>query len=188
MIYEEKRVVYQNEDLLIRELHQANDENQIYKWLSDPKVLEFYEGRDVTFKMEDVKRKFFNREDEITRCMIVYQGKDIGYIQFYPINTDTSNLAEYQEIEGVYGLDQFIGESKFWNKGIGTLLVSSMVNYLFTEKMAARIIMDPMTTNERAIKCYEKCGFRKVKVLSKQMLHEGEYRDYWLMEAINNTS
>ena len=84
--------------------------------------------------------------------------------------------------EIIYGMDQFFGESAYWNKGIGTRLVRSMVKYLIEEKGADRIVMDPQTWNERAIRCYEKCGFEKVKFLPKRELHEGEYRDCWLME------
>ena len=79
-------------------------------------------------------------------------------------------------------MDQFIGESTYWNKGVGTQLVSAMVAYLIEEKGADRIVMDPQTWNERAIRCYEKCGFKKVKLLPENELHEGEYRDCWLIE------
>ena len=41
---------------------------------------------------------------------------------------------------------------------------------------------DPQAWNERAIRCYEKCGFKKVKLLPKHELHEGEYRDCWQIE------
>jgi aminoglycoside 6'-N-acetyltransferase len=84
--------------------------------------------------------------------------------------------------ENVYGTDQFIGEVEYWNKGIGTLLVSSMVLFLTEENNAERVVMDPQTGNTRAIRCYEKCGFKKVKILPKNELHEGEYRDCWLIE------
>lgn len=147
--------------------------------------MKFYEGRDNTFSEKDILRKFFNRDDEVSRCMVVYQGKDIGFIQYYPINKATSTLAEYFEMQRVYGLDQFIGDSNYWNKGIGTQLISSMVNYLKTQKEATRIVMDPMTSNGRAIKCYEKCGFKKIKILREHILHEGDYRDCWLMELTN---
>ncbi|TYS70417.1 acetyltransferase [Sutcliffiella horikoshii] len=173
---------YHNEELLIRELQHGKDEEYLLIWLSDPKVLEFYEGRDVIFNTEDILRKFFNRDDEVSRCMVVYQGKNIGYIQYYPINKATSTLAEYFEMERVYGLDQFIGDSDYWNKGIGTLLITSMVNFLLIKKGANRIVMDPIISNGRAIKCYEKCGFIKKRVLREHILHEGEYRDCWLME------
>ena len=84
-------------------------------------------------------------------------------------------------------MDQFIGESTYWNKGIGTQLVRAMVAYLIEEKGADRIVMDPQTWNERAIRCYEKCGFKKVKLLPENELHEGEYRDCWLIEHVSRT-
>ncbi len=31
--------------------------------------------------------------------------------------------------------------------------------------------------NKRAIKCYEECGFKAIKILKKRELHEGQYRD-----------
>lgn len=34
----------------------------------------------------------------------------------------------------------------------------------------------------RAIRCYEACGFRKVKRLPAHELHEGQWKDCWLME------
>ncbi|MEA3319390.1 MAG: GNAT family N-acetyltransferase [Bacillota bacterium] len=176
---------FHNEKLLIRKLQQGRDEEYLLKWLTDPKVLEFYEGRDAIFNIEDILRKFFKRDDEVLRCLVVYDGKNIGYIQFYPINKATSALAEYFEMERVYGLDQFIGNPDYWNKGIGTLLITSTVNFLLTKIRANRIVMDPMISNGRAIKCYEKCGFKKIRELREHILHEGEYRDCWLMELTN---
>lgn len=51
---------------------------------------------------------------------------------------------------------QYYGGRAFWNRGIGQHL------------------MDPQAWNERAIACYEKCGFRKVKLLPQHEWHEGE--------------
>jgi aminoglycoside 6'-N-acetyltransferase len=47
--------------------------------------------------------------------------------------------------------------------------------------------MDPQTRNTRAIKCYKKCGFKKIKILPKRELHEGEYQDCLLIENYNGT-
>lgn len=57
-----------------------------------------------------------------------------------------------------------------------------MIEFLLVQQKADRIVMDPQTRNERAIHCYEKCGFKKVRLLPKQELHEGIYQDCWLME------
>nr|WP_308810512.1 MULTISPECIES: GNAT family N-acetyltransferase [Bacillaceae] len=106
---------------------------------------------------------------------------EIGYIQFYQLDDDTKNDYGFFQ-ENVFGTDQFIGEIDYWNKGIGTLLVSSMVYFLTEEKGAERVVMAPQLRNTRAIRCYEKCGFKKVKILTKNELHEGEFQDCWLME------
>lgn len=99
------------------------------------------------------------------------------------MDKETRALYGYADTEDViFGMDQFIGEVAYWNKGIGTLLIASMINFLKEEKCANRIVMDPQVTNVRAIHCYEKCGFQKIKLLPKREYHEGEYRDCWLME------
>jgi aminoglycoside 6'-N-acetyltransferase len=172
----------ENENLRIRALVE-NDKSQLAKWLSNPKVLQYYEGRDNPFDAEKVKREFFDDEDGATRCLIEYKEKPIGYVQFYEIDGEERELYGYADSKDIiYGMDQFIGESAYWNKGIGTELITSIAAYLIRRKGADRLVMDPQTWNERAIRCYEKCGFEKVKLLPKREFHEGEYRDCWLME------
>lgn len=56
-----------------------------------------------------------------------------------------------------------------------------MLEYLFDVKEARQVLIDPQVSNTRAIRCYEKCGFRKIKLLPRNELHEGEWRDCWLM-------
>ena len=68
-----------------------------------------------------------------------------------------------------------------WNRGIGTRAVSLMCDYLFGALAARTITLDPEAWNTRAIRCYEKCGFRKIKLLPAHELHEGQYRDCWIM-------
>jgi aminoglycoside 6'-N-acetyltransferase len=175
-------VLFQNGKLMVREL-EVRDKHLIAKWLSDPSVLEYYEGRDNPFDLEKVNEKFYVRENNLVRCMVEYDKVNIGYIQYYDLDDEQRNLYGYYEIsESIYGMDQFIGEVDFWNKGIGTVLIKSMVAFLMEEKQADKVVMDPQTWNERALACYEKCGFKKVKILPKNEYHEGEYRDCWLIE------
>jgi len=56
-----------------------------------------------------------------------------------------------------------------------------MVKYVRENLGANQIIMDPQAWNTRAIRCYEKAGFRKLKWLPNHELHEGQWRDCWLM-------
>ena len=174
--------IYNREKLLVRTLRDE-DKYHLAKWLSDPEILRYYEGRDNPFDVEKVEKVFFEEDDEVTACLVEYDDKPIGYIQFYEVEEEERFTYGYDnKTEIIYGMDQFIGESDYWNKGIGTELVRTMVEYLIDKKGADRIVMDPQTWNERAIRCYEKCGFKKVKLLPKHEWHEGEKRDCWLIE------
>jgi aminoglycoside 6'-N-acetyltransferase len=145
-------------------------------------VLQYYEGRDHPHDFEMVRESFF-RDDDETRCIVEFDSLAIGYIQFYELDNEEKTKYGYTDMkEKIYGTDQFIGEVHYWNLGIGKILVSSMVDYLIKVLDARKIVMDPQSWNARAIACYEKCGFIKVKLLPKHEWHEGELRDCWLME------
>ena len=175
-------MLLKSERLAIRELIE-DDKLLMVKWLSDPEVLQFYEGRDRPLDLAQVEEDFYGEVDDETRCLILYEEQPIGYVQFYPVGEEERLVYGYLDpAEILYGMDQFIGEPAYWNKGIGTELVEMLVAYLLNEKNADRVVMDPQTWNVRAIRCYEKCGFKKVKLLPKHEWHEGEYRDCWLIE------
>lgn len=151
------------------------------RWLTDERVLAFYEGRDNPFPIERVREKYAPRvlsDEGVIPCIMEYEGHPIGYLQFYP-----AAPAEYS-FEGrgkSYALDLFIGEPYYWGKGIGTRFVCSLLEYLFQQLGADWVLIDPHVDNARAIRAYEKTGFRKIKLLPKHELHEGQMVDCWLM-------
>lgn len=177
-IWGDRPLIIKENNLTIRYL-QEQDKHLLVKWLSNPSVLKYYEGRDKPFNLEKVTRKFYNQDDGVNRYIVEYNVSAIGYIQFYRAN---NKIDVYIEREIIYGMDQFIGETEYWNKGIGTLMVRSMVKYLVGKKQGDRVIMDPQVTNKRALTCYEKCGFKKIRILPEHEFHEGTFRDCWLME------
>ena len=180
-------IFYKNGKLIVRSLEHS-DKYLITKWLSDNEVLKYYEGRDNPHDEEMVEEKFYKKNMNKTRCIIEYCQLPIGYIQFYPISQKECEEFGYKNIQGtIFGMDQFIGETKYWEQGIGQLLIKSMTNFLISEKGAEKIILDPQVWNERAIRCYEKSGFIKTKLLPKHEFHEGELKDCWLMECIDFT-
>ena len=145
------------------------------KWLTDVRVLEFFEGRDNPFPLARVIEEYAPRvllAEANTPCFLLYRAAPIGYIQYYPVDDS-----------GVFGMDQFIGEPEFWNQGIGTRAVALLLSYLFDVRGVKAVVIDPHVDNLRAVRCYEKCGFRKIRMLPKHELHEGILRDCWLMQA-----
>lgn len=171
-----------NDELTIRRL-EHHDKALIVKWLSDSKVLKYYEGRNNPHNEELVEEKFYEDNANKTRCIIEYYQKPIGYIQYYLIYEKNREEYGYSNFNGtIFGTDQFIGETKYLGQGIGTDLMKLVIDFLSTVKGAQKIVLDPQTWNERAIKCYEKSGFVKVKLMVSHELHEGELKDCWLME------
>ncbi|CAH1195801.1 Bifunctional AAC/APH [Paenibacillus allorhizoplanae] len=175
-------LVYQTDALTIRELEHS-DKNLLISWLNDPLVLTYYAGRDCPHDEDLIDEHFYKEEDSVVRCLIEYENRPIGYIQFYEIEEEERLEYGYSNTnEKIYGTDQFIGETAYWNKGIGKLLVRSMLDYLLNVHKVDRVVMDPQQWNIRAISCYERCGFTKVKELPAHEMHEGELRDCWLVE------
>ncbi|PEM80304.1 GNAT family N-acetyltransferase [Bacillus pseudomycoides] len=175
-------MLFQKGSLSIRYVIE-DDVNTISKWLTNPEVLQYYEGRDNPQSPEQVRTHFIHDPKSTEkRCLVEYAGEPIGYIQIYPIDSEWKELYGYKEAQNIWGMDQFIGEPIYWNRGIGTELVQVAITYIIDELGAEAIAMDPRVSNERAICCYEKCGFQKIKRLIKHELHEGKLEDCWMME------
>ncbi|MGM0883890.1 MAG: GNAT family N-acetyltransferase [Bacillota bacterium] len=180
-------ILYQLGNIEVRELSEE-DAGLLVKWLSDERVLEYYEGRDNPHDIILVKKHFYERQYNITQCIIEYNKEPIGYLQYYSISNTEYEHYGYNNDLNVYGMDQFIGEINYWNRGIGTDLIKATIQHIIKSKQVNKIVMDPQCWNHRAIKVYEKCGFTKKKLLPKHEWHEGEFRDCWLIEydAIKN--
>ncbi|EEM16587.1 GNAT family N-acetyltransferase [Bacillus pseudomycoides] len=175
-------MLFQKGSLSIRYVIE-DDVNTISKWLTNPEVLQYYEGRDNPQSPEQVRTHFIHDPKSAEkRCLVEHAEEPIGYIQIYLIDSEWKKLYGYRENQNICGMDQFIGDTAYWNKGIGTELVKAAITYITDELGAEAIAMDPRVSNERAICCYEKCGFQKIKRLIKHELHEGKLEDCWMME------
>ena len=165
-------------------LLREQDKNLLLKWLTDERVLNYWEGKSAIFDLTRIEEDFYS-EEGLIRAIIEYQGQAIGYLQMYKLDNEALEEYSYQsKNKVVYGVDQFIGEPEYWGKGIGTDFMKLVLQYLTNEKGAEIVILDPHVDNPRAIRCYEKVGFKKIKFLPKHELHNGEMVDCYLMEYI----
>jgi len=180
-------IVCQNDKITIRKMEDCTaDYSLMSNWLSNPVILEYYGGRDNPINLQKAIEKYRPRicgDSYVIPCIIEYDKTAVGYIQYYkedvePLVRESLGGREYQN---PYGLDLFIGELDYWNKGVGTAVVKLIVDYLLQNSIADIIFIDPQTWNKRAIRCYEKCGFKPIAVLEKRELHEGEYKDNLIM-------
>jgi len=80
---------------------------------------EYYDGRDKKYTAETIKEHYAeNQENEVIRVIIEYDNIPIGYGQMYQLYDESYEEYQYHNNnETVYGMDQFIGEPEYWNKG-----------------------------------------------------------------------
>jgi len=74
-----------------------------------------------------------------------------------------------------------IGESEYWSKGYGTDVMNVILRYAFTEINLKRVTLTVFEYNPRAIRCYEKVGFRHEGRLRRLLNREGRRWDELFM-------
>lgn len=169
------------DDLWIRPLTQA-DAPILLRWLQDPRNLHWWEGESAVFTEARIQEDFYTEEPFLRRCMIEAEGKVIGYVQVQRLDDELCAEYKYPHPELLcFGIDQFIGEPDFRSRGIGRRFLRLLLEHLERDEGAQAVILDPHADNLRAIRCYEACGFQKIKFLPAHELHDGKMVDCWLM-------
>lgn len=129
----------------------ADDIPLIHSWLAKPHVREFWSENTIS-DLEAFRKKVEGKikDSGVNPFLVVLQGKPIGYIQSYAVDSKT------------FGIDQFIGVEEFVNKGLGSMFVKEFTDELLKSKKISRIVTDPSVLNFRAVKALEKAGFKKM--------------------------
>ena len=82
------------------------------------------------------------------------------------------------------GIDLFLG-APYQDRGLGTDTVRTLALYLVHDRGHHRLTIDPVAHNARAIRAYEKAGFRPVGVMREyQREPDGTWSDGLLMDAL----
>ena len=135
----------------------------IEKWQQEPHVKDFWDDGETW--EESYERYLLNSESDIVKQFLVYDGETpFGYIQFYWASKVGDGWWE-GFTDDIIGIDQYIGELSYLGKGVGTEMIKEFISYLSMHYTFSKIITDPSPKNLRAIRCYEKVGFKKVGVI-----------------------
>ncbi|HSJ37145.1 MAG TPA: GNAT family N-acetyltransferase [Planococcus sp. (in: firmicutes)] len=148
------------------------------KWLNTKEVLEFFGDPAAPPSARQVREKYGPRIDgdvAVESYIVETEGRPFAFMQCYKLSAADYESYGYSIEETIYGIDQFIGEPSLLGRGYGTQMVKKFLEFIFDEKQANAVVLDPELTNPRAIRCYEKCGFRKIKKIDEDKK--------WLMET-----
>ena len=136
----------------------------LYAWLCRRHVAQWFDG--APDSLETVIDTYGPAIDgDIPQwCYIaLIDGAPIGFIQAYsPAGWHAAGWWLEVTDPNVRGVDQFLANEDQLNQGIGTAMTSAFVDMLFADPAVSYIQTDPEPDNLRAIRCYEKSGFRIV--------------------------
>jgi RimJ/RimL family protein N-acetyltransferase len=127
-----------------------------FKWRNKSKIWKLTGSSPnikITPKIEfDWVRKVLNKKDEMRFAICIKEKNEyIGNVQLTKIK---NYKAEFHI---------FIGEEKYWNKGIGSIATLLLIDYVKKNMNLNQIYLYVDKENIAAYKVYKKCGFSTVK-------------------------
>ena len=157
------------------------DAEQDYIWRSDPELAHLDAAYPLTMTFDRFLKIF---EDQLKYptpgshhfATETLDGKFIGNCMYYDL--DSVNM------EAELGI--VLGDRDYWGNSYGYDAVTTLLEYMFTEKKLRRVYLHTLEWNKRAHGCFAKCGFvpvRPVRRLSHDFILMEVYREDWLEKA-----
>ena len=138
----------------------------VHEWLRRPHVAEWWGPAETLDDLEAEHGPAIDGRASHAPYVVLLDDAPIGWIQWYVAAASHDEgwwLDEHDP--GVRGIDQFIGDPALLGRGIGSAMVRAFDDMLFADPAVTRVQTDPSPANVRAIRCYEKAGFRRVGVV-----------------------
>ena len=146
------------------------------EWMNDFYITD-YTGRSYqTMTLQAEKQYLENSENTKNTFAIIdiETDKIIGSIGLHEVN----------HINRTATLGIFIGDRNYWSKGYGTEAIQLILDFGFNYLNLNNIDLALMEFNTRALRCYEKCGFKIIGRKRKCNFINGKYYDSILMDIL----
>jgi RimJ/RimL family protein N-acetyltransferase len=102
---------------------------------------------------------------------IEVDGRCVGSVWLHSIESDNRRAR--------FAIEIF--DPRYWGRGVGTVATNAVVKFAFEDLKLHRLDLRVLTVNERAIRCYERCGFTREGVQRDTLLQGGAwYSDLWM--------
>lgn len=150
------------------------------EWMNDFQVTDYIgKSSEITtlqYEKEYLEKNAKNNNDKTFNIVELKSNKLIGTIGLHQFN--------YIERSAVLGI--FIGDSDFRSNGYGTEAIRLLLEYGFKYLNLHSIRLDLLSINEKAHKCYLKCGFKDTGCSREQIFLNGKYYDKLHMDILEN--
>jgi RimJ/RimL family protein N-acetyltransferase len=152
------------------------DVEKYTEWVNDMEIGQFVLFSSAVLDMDKERRSLQHLMEHDTVFAIVEKdtNKVIG-------NCGLHNVSEVHR-HGTFGI--FIGEKTYWNQGIGTEATALLLDFAFNIMNLKNVSLDVVAYNKRAIRSYEKAGFKYVGRRRNYMFMAGEYHDILVYDIL----
>ena len=131
----------------------------VRRWLAEPHVAQWWGDTCEQFELVSGDLEV----EAMDQFIVATDARPFGYIQCYdPEVWPDNGLGDHPK--GTRGIDQFIGELAMVDRGHGSAFIRAFVDRLLASG-TPRVITDPDPANARAIRAYEKAGFRRDRLV-----------------------
>ena len=146
------------------------------QWLNDFQTTDYLGRSSYIITLESEKQYFEETIDKNYNFFIVTLDDDklIG----------TVGLEKFDAINRTATLGIFIGDKEYRSQVYGTEAIKLILDYGFNYLNLNNIKLDLMSFNERALKCYQKCGFKEYGRRRKCKFINGKYYDCIEMDIL----
>ena len=138
-----------------------DDLPMLHQWLNRPHVAEWWA---TPATLADLIEEYGSHTAGVAphqAFIAMADDQPIGFIQSYIAAASHDEAWWLDEHDpGVRGIDQFLANESQLGQGLGTAMIRAFIARLFADPAVTRIQTDPDPLNARAIRCYEKAGFR----------------------------
>lgn len=132
----------------------------LHEWLARPHWTEWWGPQPTLAEVEAEYGAWITDPTQVQPHIALLDGQPFAYIQSYVAMGSGDGWWDTETDPGVRGIDQSIADAAQLGRGLGTAMVKAFVARLFADPRVSHIQTDPDPRNARAIRCYEKAGFR----------------------------
>jgi RimJ/RimL family protein N-acetyltransferase len=146
------------------------------RWLNDSEIRHYLEVYLPMSKAAEEGWFEAQLKDDSNRIFAIEteEGVHIGNISLGDLDWKNRNAA----------IGIVIGEKEYWGQGYGSDATIALLDFAFKEMNLHRIYLSTYDFNQRAIRCYEKCGFRHEGRAREAHFTDGKYHDHLLMAIL----
>jgi RimJ/RimL family protein N-acetyltransferase len=159
---------------------EREDVKKFFEWVNDPEVtfgLSLYLPMSMFDEEKWFERASSRAPDEKPLAIDLRSGdawRLIGNSSFFDIDAITHS--------GELGI--MIGDKSAWNQGLGTETMGLLLRHGFETLNLNRIMLKVYADNPRAIRTYEKSGFRREGTMREAIYKRGKYEDIHIMGVL----